>query len=353
MVRDMEVLEHQTRTAITVLRRMRGRAMLCDEVGLGKTVEAGLILSELLVRGLVRSILILTPPSLIAQWQGEMRRKFGVELSTHDDPAFRDAGPSAWQSHDRVIVSIHSAKREPHRSSILKRKWDLVIVDEAHHLRNRATEAWKFASEIEKQFILLLTATPVQNNWRNCSTSSRCWSRGFSAHRSDFARRFMTRGDKLTPTNVDDLHALLAEVMVRNRRNSIGLQFTRRFARTESVVLGDDERTLHDAVGSIVRDGLGAQREASDLNRMAFLTLQMAMGSSMAAAASVLQNLLDRPTLPSRRREQLQDLLSSARDISGGAKVKPPSEPSRRISGQARGLHPIPGHAIAAERDSD
>ena len=73
MVREMELLEHQTRTAMTVLRRLRGRAMLCDEVGLGKTVEAGLVLSELLMRGLVRSVLVLTPPSLITQWQGEMR----------------------------------------------------------------------------------------------------------------------------------------------------------------------------------------------------------------------------------------------------------------------------------------
>ena len=75
MVRDMVPLEHQIRTATTVLRRFRGRALLCDEVGLGKTVEAGLILAELALRGLVRSVLVLVPPSLIEQWQGEMRRK--------------------------------------------------------------------------------------------------------------------------------------------------------------------------------------------------------------------------------------------------------------------------------------
>jgi hypothetical protein len=71
MVRDIELLEHQIRTAKTVLRRFRGRAMLCDEVGLGKTIEAGLVLSELMIRGLARSVLVLVPPSLIEQWQGE------------------------------------------------------------------------------------------------------------------------------------------------------------------------------------------------------------------------------------------------------------------------------------------
>src|SRR5439155_8699383 len=64
MVRDIELLEHQIRTAKTVLRRFRGRALLCDEVGMGKTIEAGLVLSELHMRGLVRSILVLVPPSL-------------------------------------------------------------------------------------------------------------------------------------------------------------------------------------------------------------------------------------------------------------------------------------------------
>ena len=164
MVRDMELLEHQIRTAKTVLRRFRGRALLCDEVGLGKTIEAGLILAELALRGLVRSVLVLVPPSLIEQWQGEMRRKFALELTSHDDPAFRERGAGAWGEFDRVIASIHTAKREPHRSAILAREWDMVIVDEAHHLRNRNTQAWKLASELRKQFILLLTATPVQNN---------------------------------------------------------------------------------------------------------------------------------------------------------------------------------------------
>src|SRR5262249_44394438 len=126
LVREMELLEHQIRTAKTVLRRMRGRALLADEVGLGKTVEAGLTLDELVLRGLARSVLVLVPPSLIEQWQGEMRRKFSLDFVTHDDPAFK-ARRTAWAEHDRILASIHTAKREPHRSAILARKWDMII----------------------------------------------------------------------------------------------------------------------------------------------------------------------------------------------------------------------------------
>jgi SNF2 family DNA or RNA helicase len=150
-LRDVELLEHQLRTARTVLRRLRGRALLCDEVGLGKTIEADIILEELVVRGLARRVLILTPPSLVEQWQGEMRHKFGLDFIVHDDPGFREQGAHAWGKHDRIIASYHTAKREPHRAAILRQDWDLVIVDEVHHFRNRATLLWQMASELRRQ----------------------------------------------------------------------------------------------------------------------------------------------------------------------------------------------------------
>jgi SNF2 family DNA or RNA helicase len=321
MVREMELLEHQTRTAITVLRRLRGRAMLCDEVGLGKTVEAGLVMSELLMRGLARSVLVLTPPSLITQWQGEMRRKFGVELTGQDDAAFRDAGSAAWKSHDKLIVSLHTAKREPQRSAILSRKWDLVIVDEAHHLRNRTTAAWRFASEIQKQFILLLTATPVQNNLEELFNLVTLLEPGLLSTQRDFSRRFIAKGDKLTPKNVDELHALLGEVMIRNRRSTVGLQFTRRFARTESVALAPGERALYDGATAMVRDELKAERKTSGVNRMTLILLQAALGSSSAAAGAMLENLLDRPILPAAQRAALLELSEQAQRQDQSAKA--------------------------------
>src|SRR5205823_11972796 len=121
LVRDMELLEHQIRTAKTVLGRFRGKALLCDEVGLGKTIEAGLVFAELRMRGLIRSALVLVPPSLIEQWQGEMRRKFSLDLISHDDPLFRQRGTAAWNEFDLIIASMHTAKREPHRSAVTAR----------------------------------------------------------------------------------------------------------------------------------------------------------------------------------------------------------------------------------------
>lgn len=96
------------RTVKEVLKKFRGRALLCDEVGLGKTIEACTVMMEYIIRGFARRILILVPPSLVNQWSDELRRKFNQNFITSDDPRFKDMG------------------------------------DEAHHLKNRKTVAWNF-----------------------------------------------------------------------------------------------------------------------------------------------------------------------------------------------------------------
>jgi SNF2 family DNA or RNA helicase len=322
LVRDLELLEHQIRTTKTVLRRCRGRALLCDEVGLGKTIEAGLILDELALRGLTRSVLVLVPPSLVEQWQGEMRRKFSLEFISHDDPAFRARGTAAWGEFDRVIASMHTAKREPHRSAILARRWDMVIIDEAHHLRNARTQLWRFASELQKQYILLLTATPVQNNLDELFNLVTLLEPGLLSTSKQFQRRFVDRRDKLTPRNVEELHALLAEVMVRNRRSTVGLQFTRRWARTERLVLTPEERGLYDAVTALVKGHLRSAGGKGGFTRMALIALQMALGSSSEAAAATLRNMAANEGYPARERETLTDLAGQAGTLTAGSKAE-------------------------------
>jgi SNF2 family DNA or RNA helicase len=321
LVRDMELLEHQVRTAKTVLQRFRGRALLCDEVGLGKTIEAGLVFDELQMRGLIRSALVLVPPSLIEQWQGEMRRKFSLDLISQDDPQFRQRGPAAWNEFNHIIVSMHTAKREPHRSAILARKWDLVIIDEAHHLRNRNTQLWRFASELQKQYILLLTATPVQNNLEELFNLVTLLEPGLLRTAKQFQRHFVDRKDKLTPRHLDELHRLLSEVMVRNRRSTVGLQFTRRWARTEYLRPTPAEQQLYESVAGFVRQHLTKTGTKGGLTRMALIALQMALGSSSQAAAGTLQRLAETPDLLDKDRAALADLADQARRQVESSKV--------------------------------
>jgi len=250
-----------------------------------------------------------------------MRRKFSLEFISHDDPAFRQLGLKAWSSHDRIIASIHTAKREPQRSSILQRRWDMIIVDEAHHLRNRSTQLWRFASELQKQFILLLTATPVQNNLEELFNLVTLLEPGLLSTFKSFQNRFVDRSDHFSPRNVDELHGLLSEVMVRNRRSTVGLQFTRRWARTEIVQLQPQEREIYDSVAAFVRQNLRSQERKQGLSRMALITLQMAMGSSTQAAAAMLQNLRVSSVLQSERQSAIERLAVLAAGQRRGAKV--------------------------------
>ena len=182
----------------------------------------------------------------------------------------------------------------------------MVIIDEAHHLRNRGTQLWKFVSELRKQFILLLTATPVQNNLEELYNLVTLLEPGLLSTQRDFQRRFMDRRDKLTPRNIDQMHELLAEVMVRNRRSTVGVGFTGRWARTETVSLSVPERRLYDEVAAFVRRELLRGRAGGGLSRMTLILLQMALGSSAEAAVSMLRNLLAKDGLGLERRSELR-----------------------------------------------
>ena len=118
--------------------------MLCDEVGLGKTIEASLAMLELITRGLIKRVLIIVPPSLVEQWKEETFFKFNLEFITSDDKDFKSQGSNAWGKFDRIIASIHTAKKSPHSDAIKQEGFDLIIVDEAHHLKNANTVGWKF-----------------------------------------------------------------------------------------------------------------------------------------------------------------------------------------------------------------
>jgi len=316
-VRELEYLEHQVRTVRTVLNRFRGRALLCDEVGLGKTIEAGLVIAELLLRRLARSVLVLTPPSLTSQWHGELRRKFSLDFTTHDEPRFRELGVEAWHRHDRIIASFHTAKREPHRGAILRRAWDILVVDEAHYLRNRNTVLWRFVSQIRKQYVLLLTATPVQNNLDELYNLVTLLEPGLLSTQRRFQSLFVDRRDRLTPRNVDRLHELLREVMVRNRRSTVGIRFTRRVAETFYVDPSPEEEAVYQDVSGFVHQKLRAADRR--FNRNVLLTLQLALGSAPLSAARTLHKLAD--AAPASAGE-LRTLAERAERLGGGTKLQ-------------------------------
>lgn len=137
---------HQARIADTIVARFPERFLLCDEVGLGKTIEAGLVLRQLILSGYVRRCLILAPKSVCRQWQEELYEKFALNIPFFDGHTFRDVFgqehtpdvSNPWDAEDVFIASSQLAKRRERQPDLLAaRPWDLVIVDEAHHARRK------------------------------------------------------------------------------------------------------------------------------------------------------------------------------------------------------------------------
>jgi SNF2 family DNA or RNA helicase len=153
-LRDVRSLWYQEETARKILKSFRGRALLADEVGLGKTIEALMVLKEYLQRGMVKSVLILTPAPLVSQWKGELRAKFGLQFSSTNDPEYRSMESSFWK-RPFILASIAIAKSKKNFPVVTEREYDLVIVDEAHHLKNRNTLNWKLVNALKKRFLLL------------------------------------------------------------------------------------------------------------------------------------------------------------------------------------------------------
>gem|GEM_PF-4889092 len=282
---------HQIRTVERVLRRMRGRALLCDEVGLGKTVEAGIILLEYILRGLVRRVLILTPPSLVEQWKEEVTRKFGLPFVCYDDVRFK-AESNPWLTNDHIIASIDTAKRERHREQILVTEFDLVIVDEAHHLKNRNTLAWKFVNQLKKKYILLLTATPIENSMEELFNLITLLRPGQLHTEAEYKRKYVNSRDPLKPKNVDELKRVVQSVMIRNRRSTTGVIQAGRTADTFIVDPDDMEQRFYAGLSEFVKSQLSAAKDRQGaFHPFVLKSLLHQAGSSAACTIPTLRKL--------------------------------------------------------------
>ena len=321
-------LSHQEETARKVLTVFLGRALLADEVGLGKTIEAGLVLSEYLLRGRVRRALVLAPPTLVGQWREELVGKFAIATRSTDDP-------TPWDGDGVVVASLATARSDRHRDAVVARPWDLVIVDEAHTLKNRRTESYALVERLKTRFLLLLTATPVENRVEELYNLVSLLRPGHLGGRAEFMRRFADGGGQLSEASRAELRGLLAEVMVRNTRALSGVMLPPRFARTLLVEPGAEEHGLYAALAGALRSLAVGGRHRQLLS----LLLQEA-GSSPFAVRGTLGRLLGDGALP----EPMRHALAEAEDFAGRATA------SEKATALVHALAAAPGPAIVFTR---
>jgi SNF2 family DNA or RNA helicase len=316
-----EPFDYQLQTLQTVLQRMRGRAVLADEVGLGKTIEAGLVLSELRMRGMANRALVVSPAGLVDQWRDELERKFALPTTV--------ARQGRWAEsldHPVVLTSIAAARRDPTRAAVTAAPWDLIIVDEAHRVRNARNASGRLIRALTSRYLLLLTATPVENRLRDLYELISLVAPGLlgtpqqfrqrhtgpksqptnTGNGAETMRRGQTSGGPEIPRNTDELRRRTREVMIRHRRSEVEVLLPQRLAETSLVTPTSTETDLYNQVATRIR---AEAKDAGPSRRMTLKSLARLAGSSPAALAPTLEKI------------GWQDLADTAAAIDQPAKV--------------------------------
>lgn len=167
------LLEHQLYIAQAVAKRFAPRVLLADEVGLGKTIEAGLIIHQQLLKNRAKRVVLVVPESLTHQWMVEMLRRFNLHFSVYNEEQCRGIEESAqfntpFESSQLAIIPLQFLIKNPIRAEqVIHTQWDLLVVDEAHHLKwsvEKSSQEYSLVEELANNIkgVLLLTATPEQ-----------------------------------------------------------------------------------------------------------------------------------------------------------------------------------------------
>ncbi|MCD6450382.1 MAG: DEAD/DEAH box helicase family protein [Thermotogaceae bacterium] len=301
-------LPHQIRTVQRAITGDRIRFLLADEVGLGKTIEAGLIMQELKLRGLVKRILIVAPKGLLTQWETEMKLKFAEDfkliISSELSTVKKLSGvKNAWKLFDQVICPMDSVKPLEGRQGwtyehlekynkerfldLISAGWDLIIVDEAHKLGGSSTQVarYKLGQRLSQAspYILLLSATPHQG-------------------KTDSFLRLMSFLDSITFSNEQELtRENVSDYVIRTeKRAAIDIDGKPLFKKriTQLYHINFDERyskqkQLYDAVTEYVREGYNkAMKEKRNYVGFLMLLMQRLVSSSTLAISRALEKRL-------------------------------------------------------------
>ncbi len=302
------ILAHQVESTHRIVCALKQRFLIADEVGLGKTIEAGLVIKEMIYRYGYSRILISCPASLLYQWQSEMKYKFNEEFEIMDRRLMKQlkkecgASGNPWTARDKIICSLDFIKNEAFAEDLARTSWDSVIFDEAHRLRrdaNSSTQAYTMAEIVSDRTrsLLLLSATPFRGKLEELYFLIALIDKNLLGPFQSFANEYCVEGADLS-----GLKEKLSQVVIRRTKRDIG-GFTRRFARTVKFELYPDERHLYEETTKyVVEEFNRAMQNENRAVGFVMTVFQKLLDSSSYALLVALRN----------RRTRLEELLSRA-----------------------------------------
>jgi superfamily II DNA or RNA helicase len=291
----VDLLPHQVVLVHRVAIARPRRFLVADEVGLGKTIEAALILRELAYRGELTRAIMIVPAGLVENWRRELNEVFHLDFEVFGSEGdVTDRKTNAFSKHNRLIASVDTLKRPARVKKLLAAPpWDLVVFDEAHHLsvyrygnKVKKTENFKLAEAIRDHCrdLILMSATPHQGDHFRFWMLIRLLNPGLFESDSDM---------------VHNRHRLNAVVIRRTKADACAQDgsplFVRRMVYTESFELSDREKAFYNALLDYLRDGYNLAAQQGNKGRalgFVMTVFQKIAASSFAAIRSTLQRRL-------------------------------------------------------------
>jgi len=307
----------QLDAAAKVLVEMGGNAILADEVGLGKTVEAGIVVKELVYRGKAENILVLVPKALERQWQMELMKKFDEAFLRVEEvgrPRLED--PSLPL---RLIACHASMSRQDSFNRLAARTWDIVVVDEAHRFSNPNANMTRNLKSLRRKRTLLLTATPLQNSLREIFQLMEIVTPEL-VRESLFTWKDYSmdeRGRLLRASQAESLRSLLRKVLIRRRRADVGIPFPPRVVESKTVVPVGPEQELIASVHELFGRMSALAPSSAGIGFMRVSLLQAVSSHPIALERSLANLRFNDSSLRAtaeHMRRKAQDVHSSAKD---------------------------------------
>lgn len=354
---QVDLNPHQIEAALFALNSPLSKGViLADEVGLGKTIEAGIILCQLWAER-KRRILVIGPAAIRKQWALELMEKFSLPATVLDTRGYnelqRGGNPRPFEQKQVVVVSFHFANR--FKEEIRSIPWDMVVIDEAHKLRNayrqssRIGQGIRWAVEDRKK--ILLTATPLQNSLLELYGLSTLIDDLIFGDPGAFRSQYMNAG-----ANLEELRKRLSGFCKRTLRKDVVeyVSYTKRRPITRPFNPTDDEQKFYEAVSAFL------QREDSyaipkQRRHLTVLILRKLLASSVEAIAGTLDTMIKRLTdlkdgkiadagLPEKwveDEEMEEDILDEFLDEQEGSEDRLPRLDIQHLSEETRELEKL------------
>ncbi len=291
---DTILYPHQIHAAhFSVSNPLLKGVLLADEVGLGKTVEAAMIIKEMAYRGR-RNILVMASRSLCQQWAGELQTRFGLTFPILDGGTVRRMRRGGERPFAGLRIATYHFVNT-HIGEIAKTPWDLVVVDECHTLKNPQGALHGSLKRLPRTFTLLLTATPIQNYLTELHSISTLIDDQLLGTPFSFREHYCADDRGLRVQNAEELKERVARFAIRTLRSDVPeIKFTERIPKLFNFELFPDEQQLYEGVSDYLARPNWAFGDSAAGKYLIVMVYRKLLASSSFALRQALRKVVDR-----------------------------------------------------------